>query len=709
MRLTWGVFAALAATAVAAAPSFGAGTAPGKPGERSNWTNADKTAFGTAVEPRSKVWFTVERGSLTEVFYPRLDVPNVRTLQFVVAGKGWAERERAATTWRVEPSGRSLAYTLVNRDRQGRYRISKTLVTDPARASVLIRVRFDVLRGGPLRLFALYDPSLDNSVMGDRARGRAVLRARDGDVASALVASVPFGLTSSGFFGRSDGWQDLRADGELDHTYRRAIGGNVVQTAQIGSGSHQSLTFTLALGFGSSGDEAADAARAALGKGFRDRAAAYRQGWRTYLAGLRRAPASTKGNEFLKRQYHMSAMQLRAHEDKTDRGAYVASPSVPWRWESPQLTDTPRGDTAVYHMVWGRDLYQIGTGLIATGDVDGAKRAVRWLFSRQQLPDGHFPQNSWTDGEEFWDAVQMDQVALPIVLAWQLGPAVSSRYWEGIRAGADFIVATGPSTASDRWENAQGYSPGTIAAQIAGLVCAAEVAQAEGDAMRAAQYLATADDWAMQVDSWTYTTTGPLGPGSYYERIDDNGDPNDGHTIELSDGGGAHDERAIVDATFLELVRLGIKAPGDSHITSTLQVIDDELRAETPNGAFWHRYQFDGYGEFDDGRPWFFDGEGRVWPLLAGERGEYAVAAGRSGLRHLRAMARAANAGRPIPEQVWDEAGNPTRWGFQMGEGTLSATPLAWAHAQYVRLAQSIDAGRPVEQPEVVACRYAGC
>jgi glucoamylase len=72
-------------------------------------------------------------------------------------------------------------------------------------------------------------------------------------------------------------------------------------------------------------------------------------------------------------------------------------------------------------------------------------------------------------------------------------------------------------------------------------------------------------------------------------------------------------------------------------------------------------------------------------------------------------MARTANAGLMMPEQVWDTnppVGSP---GYATGTPTRSSTPLGWSHAQFVRLAWSIDAGRPVETPAPVACRYQGC
>jgi glucoamylase len=711
--MRWGIALPTLLAAVlwtGAAPAGARAQAPGAPGVHTTWPNADKDGFGTAFGG-SPVWFTHERGSLTEVFYPAIDRPDVRWLQLAVGdGRSWTVTERGAMRHSVRLTDpHALSYQVTSTDRRRRFRIVEDYATDPSRSTLLVHVQFQSLTGRPLRLYALYDPSLGNSETGDTgwSAGGALL-ARDGGISSALRASVPFGRTSTGFVGRSDGLRDL-ADGRMDSSFRRAGPGNIMQTAELGRRPVRSAAFTLALGFGRSPQAAAAAAGRSLAQGFPAVQAGYAAGWHRYLASLPAPPSSVRASAFLRREYDVSLMVVRAHEDKRHPGAFVASPTVPWTWESPTLTQTPRGDTAVYHMVWARDLYQMGTALLAAGDRAGSTSAVRWLFARQQLPDGHFPQNSWTDGQQFWTATQMDQASFPTIIAWQLGPAVARSEWAGIRRAADFVAAHGPATESDRWENAAGYSPATIAAEIAGLVCAADVARSAGDAADAQRWLATADGWAAHVNSWTYTTTGPLGSGRYYLRIDGNRNPNDGAPIALSDGGGTWDERRIVDPSFLELVRLGIERPDDPHITSTLPVIDRLLEVHTPNGPYWHRYDHDGYGEFPDGRPWDLAGRGRAWPLLTGERGEYELAAGhpQRALALLTTLAKAGGNSMLLPEQVWDVRGDPTRWGFRLGEGTLSATPLAWPHAQFIRLAWGIAHGSPVETPSVVACRYA--
>ena len=137
-----------------------------------------------------------------------------------------------------------------------------------------------------------------------------------------------------------------------------------------------------------------------------------------------------------------------------------------------------------------------------------------------------------------------------------------------------------------------------------------------------------------------------------------------------------------------------------------MSVVDEVLKVTTPDGDMFHRYNHDFYGEnAKSGKGWTnSDGDtGRLWPILTGERGEYELANGRSAASFLEAMARAGNDGFMIPEQVWDRS---DQFGFVFGKGTGSATPLAWSMAEFVRLALSIEAGKPVETPKIVADRY---
>jgi glucoamylase len=713
-RRPLGTVCALALVTVvggAVVPAQAESPAPGYPGEAADWSPGDKDGFGTAIGALdSKVWYTLNDGALSEVFAPRIDNPSSRDTQLVVTdGATFTDREDEDTAHRVElVDARALVYRQVNTATSGRYRITKTYTTDPARSAVLVDVQFESLDGNPYQVYVLHDVGLGLNANDDTGRtASGGLVATDGMQSSAVLASDGFTRTSNGYLGRSDGYSDLSGDFVLDDPYDAATTpGNVVQIGQThltGIGDAQRLT--LALGFGTTEDDAADSADAALGEGFDAALDAYAQGWHEYLDGLAPVPASA---EQWRTEYDVSAMVIAASEDKTFRGGFVASPGKPWAWAN-ELQHFP-----VYHEVWSRDLYQHATALIAMGDTAAAERALDHLWTVQQRPDGSFPQNARLDGEAVFGGLQLDEVAFPIVLSHQLG-RTGPEDWEHVRRSADFLVATGPRTDQERWENLAGYSPSTIAAEIAGLVTAAEIARANGDAARTDRYLATADQWQRDLGRYTVTSNGPLSAEPYFLRITDNGDANTGVEIQIADGGPLIDQRRVLDPSFLDAVRLGIVDAADPAVLNTLGLIDRELGYDTANGRFWHRSSFDGYGEKADGSQWepvdpgSRETIGRGWPLLTGERGEYELAAGTSAQERLDTMARSADdSSYFLAEQVWDDQppsaeGSP----FVPGEPTFSATPLSWTHAGFIRLAHAIDAGRPVDTPDVVACRYA--
>ncbi|MBV8859657.1 MAG: glucan 1,4-alpha-glucosidase [Acidobacteria bacterium] len=670
--------------------------APGAPGKDAQWPGAGKEAVGTSNTEGSKVWFTLRGGVLDEVYYPTVDVANTQTLKFVVTGcGGGAPPGEEAALHRLEITDpRALSFRQTSETHA--YTLKKSYTTDPERPVLLIDVEFDGRCRALQRLYVYYDPSLGNSGMHDTAWTQdGALLASDGDKASALVSSEGFAETSNGFAGTSDGLEELSRQGILAHRYARAADGNVAQVGEVGRRT------TLALGFGKDAAEALSNARASLAKGFAKTRAEYEQGWHDYLQALRRVDPKYQA------QYDMAAMVLKAHEDKSYRGAMIASLSVPWGGGA----NANEANVGGYHLVWSRDLYQVATAFMALGDKASAERALDYLFRVQQKPDGSFPQNSWLDGRPFWGSLQLDEVAYPLVLSYQLGRFDPDTFVKHVRPAADFIVTHGPSTPQERWEEKSGYSPSTIAAEIAGLVCAADIARRNGDEVSASIYLAAADEFARSVERWTATTTGPHGDRNYYLRLSFNEDPDDGAPFDVGNGGGTFDEREIVDAGFLELVRLGIRSPQDPLVAKSLNVIDKVIKVETPHGPGFYRYNHDGYGEMDDGRNWNWDGKytgkGRLWALLSGERGEYELASGRraDAVRRLDTMAGFANEGLMIPEQVWDSPASP-RPGFKFGEGTGSATPLAWSMAQFVRLATNIQEGRNLDTPDIVAARY---
>ena len=592
-------------------------------GDDAYWPTAAKNGFGTSTTLTSKVWFTLADGVMTEVFYPTVDMPNVRRLQFQVLTGTKIENEIDDTVHRLElPNPSSLTFRQVNTAKSGAYTITKVYITDPRRSSVLIRVDFTTRIDA--HLYLNYVPFSEKSVL----------------------------------------------------------------MSNCGLPALQRRQCTLALGFGETTAKATATARASLARDFTEVMHEYELGWQKYVAALPRI-------EKHQRQFNMAAMVLKGLEDKTFRGAVIASPSTPWG--GGQRPDQP--PVSGYHAVWSRDLYHIATAFDALGDRATANRLLDYLFRIQQRPDGSFPQNSWVDGRPIGGGLQMDQVALPLVLAYQLDRYERQLWLKHIKPAADFIVRRGPRTDQDRWEEKPGYSPATIAAEIAGLVCAAEIAKINADKVSAKRYLDTADAWEKKIEQWTVTKGGDV--SGYYLRITENDDPNDGAKMEINSSSLIVDERKILDAGFLELVRLGIKTPQDRTIVESLKLIDQLIKVQTPVGEAWYRYNHDAYGETPDGGK--YDGRngvGRLWTLLTGERGEYELAAGdiESARKRLDTLAAFANDGLMIPEQVWERD----------GAGTGSATPLAWSMAQFIRLAMSIERGRNVETPRVVWERYGG-
>ncbi|RIV18184.1 hypothetical protein D2Q93_14410 [Alicyclobacillaceae bacterium I2511] len=701
------------------APSL-RGMAPGGEGVPATWTTGAKDGIGTSFynpdqgPSLSNVWYTLSGGTLTEVYYPDVSCANLRVLQLAITdGLSFSDLEETDTTHKVElvfPD--ALIYRQTNTAKSGKYRIEKTYVTHPQQHALLVLVSFYALVGNvaDYRQFVYVNPVMNNGGRQVHAEiysddESTVLLTSSSDKSMAVAASAPFVKASAGYAGVSDGLSELKQTFDLGSVYAYASNGNVTQIAQVQPGGEgNQCTYTLAIGFGPDEQAAVKAATTALADRFEAVVQTYRTQWQTYLSQLSPPPTGDTV------QYNVAVMVLKAHEDKRHPGAMVASLTIPW---GDKVVST-EGGIGGYHLVWSRDFYQVVSTLLSIGDRPLAKRCLRYLDEVQQQPDGSFPQNSWLDGTPYWRGLQMDQVAFPILLAYQLGEI--ARYPTLVKPAADFIVENGPFTAQERWEENSGYSPSTLAAEIAGLVVAAKMAHDTEDLRSAALYLATADDWVRHVKSWTLVNNGPLSEQPYFLRISDTQNPADGHWIEIKNGGGWRPKDEIVDAGFLELVRLGILAPDDPVVTHSLDVVDEILRYDAPYGPVWKRYNQDGYGEQSDGSPYHGNGMGRPWPLLAGERGEYEVAFDKSpqqtapthlyGPRKLLAtLAGAANDGYLIPEQVWD--GNPVpQRNLYPGGGTGSATPLAWAMAQYIRLSQCIRQGRIVEMPDEVVERY---
>jgi len=290
--------------------------------------------------------------------------------------------------------------------------------------------------------------------------------------------------------------------------------------------------------------------------------------------------------------------------------------------------------------------------------------------------------------------------------------------WPMVRRAASFLVRTGPVTQQDRWEEDGGYSPFTLAVEIAALLAASDFAEANGDARLASYLRETADAWNAHVERWTYVAGTELarrvGVDGYYVRIAppevaDAASPMGGFVpIKNRPAGESRAPSAfIVSPDALALVRFGLRAADDPRIRNTVTVIDAILKTETATGPVWHRYSQDGYGEHEDGSAFDGTGVGRGWPLLAGERAHYELARGdvAEAARLLHVMAAQTSPGGLIPEQVWDAPDNPGRELFN-GRPSGSAMPLVWAHAEYIKLLRSLRDGRVFDMPPQPVQRY---
>ncbi len=766
--------AGAAASARTAAAASAAGTAPGAPGTMSHFDLARKDCVGTSRTPGSKVWYTVADGVLSDVYEPTIDNTNVSTLQYILTdGSTFTDLQTRDMTYTVSADPTGMACTVTSSDAAVGVRLVTTYITDPVRDTVLMRTRLEAMPGSHVTVSGLHlYARLDAHVNGDGGGGSSNAGGNDGAIDSsrgnpvpvisststlsqavnrdyavptfmALTSSSPAGAASVGYAGTaSDGLTQLDATRTLT-SYDTAQDGHVVATEDVTP--PRDGVVTLALGFGRTQASAAGTAAASLASPFVLAGARYLAGWAAYDSGLRRPPSHIPGQSGaraadLRRRYYLSANVLKASEDKTYPGAIVASLASPWGQAVPAGTAVNGKPVyfGSYREVFSRDLYEAFTGLLTDGDIATARAATLFLFDHQQLANGQLPRNSLINGAAAPDTggTQLDETAYPILMALQSGLAGDTALWQQhIRPAADFLVARGPSFGSERWEEQSGYSPSTIAAEIAGLTAASVIAADHGDTARARLYQATADHFQRTIKNWDVTTTGP-DAARYFIRLSKTGDPDAAITYNLGNGGPNADQRQVIDGGFQELVRLGELPVSDQDITASLGVLDKQISVSTPSGTGYYRYgtaasagSADGYGDCYQpsqtsctvpGEPWptTNTGTGHLWPVLSGERAESDVASGNvtGASALLQAMARFSSGVGLVPEQAWEDPNLPASpfgsdpatasIGFTDGKAAGSASPLTWAQAQELRLILDIGAGRTLETPSVTTHRY---
>jgi glucoamylase len=656
--------------------------APGGPGIEPRWTSSAKTGVGTALTLQSRLWFTLSHGILNEIYFPRVDQACTRDFGLIVTdGREYFSEEKRHCTFQNLPIEPGVpAYQLTNTCETGRYRIEKEVLTDPWRNVVLQKIRFVPLQGnlGDYRVYALLASHLGNMGYGNTGwvgdyKGTPMLFAERDSCALALASSAPLLRRSVGFVGVSDSWRDLSEHFQMTWEYDRAENGNIALTAEIGLAACEG-EFILALGFGGIWAEAGQQALSSLLTSYATTRKDYVLHWQNWQRTLKQLDEKPREKDL----YRASVAVVRSHESKDFLGGIIASLSIPWGFN--------KGDEDLggYHLIWPRDLVESAGGLLAAGAHDDALRVLHYLEATQEAA-GYWAQNMWLDGRPYWSGSQMDETAFPILLV-------------------DLLR--------------RGYSPFTLAAEVAALLAAADLAEMMGQPQPAEFLRQMADTWNDNIERWTYAVNSDLarqlGVEGYYVRItpadgDGAASPLQGFVPIKNRAIDSSNARAveIVSPDALALVRFGLRSPDDPRMVNTIKVVDELLRVKLPQGPVWYRYNGDGYGEHEDGSPFDGTGVGRPWPLLAGERAHYELAAGRAASAEalLGVMENSTGASRLIPEQVWDTTDIAERELFA-GKASGSACPLVWAHSEYIKLRRSLVDGKIFDQPPQTVERY---
>jgi glucoamylase len=696
--------------------------APGGPGIEPRWTTSAKSGVGASLDSASRVWFSLSHGIVNEIYYPRVDQACIRDMGLIITdGKNFFSEEKRDTRNEIETLEDGVpAYLMNNICNDGRYRIEKEVLTDPYRDTFLQQIRFYPLKGAikNYHVYVLLAPHLGNRGMGNTAwlgdyKGHKMLFAERDGISLALACSQPWLKRSVGYVGTSDGWQDLDTNKQMTWEYERAENGNVALTGEIEL-PDAGEPFLLALGFGLNPAEAGHRALASLLDGYDHARKEYIRQWQDWQKHCKSLESVSPSKKEL---YRTSAMVMRVHEAKRFPGGTIASLSIPW--------GSTKGDDDLggYHLVWPRDQVETAGGLLAAGAKEDALRVIYYLEYTQE-EDGHWPQNMWLDGNPYWGGIQMDETAFPILLVdlavreGLLDDVKEARLWPMVKRAAGFLVSNGPVSPQDRWEEDPGYSPFTLAAEIAALLAAATLAERAKEPELAEYLRQTADAWNESIERWTYASDTDLakkmGVEGYYVRISppqvaEASSPTQGYVPIKNRPPGDSEEEAyeIVSPDALALVRFGLRDPEDPRILNTIKVIDKMLKVNTPFGPAWHRYNDDGYGEHEDGSGFDGTGIGRAWPLLTAERAHYELAKGdtKAARRLMEALESFSNQGGMISEQIWDSDDIPEQE-LYCGKPSGSAMPLVWAHAEYVKLCRSLSDGKVFDMPPQTVERY---
>lgn len=690
-------------------------TAPGQPGNPGRWTSSQKTGVGTAPFTRSRIWFTISHGIINEVYFPNVDKPNTRDMQFIVTDgvDFFSEEKRDCFSESKNLKPGVGAYQIINRCKQNQFEIRKTIFCNPYSATLIQETEFVPLVDKKFKVFVLLAPHIygycaHNSGSIEEYKGEHYLTAFHEYIHLALGCSVPFLSMSCGYVGISDGWTELKANKYLKNTYDTAPDGNIALTGEIDLEKSKGK-FSLVLSFGTTFYEAAKEAKASFYHDPQHLIKKNIEGWEEII---NKRPKISFIDEKSKALYDASVMVLNVHLGKIVPGNVIASLSIPW--------GESKGDNDLggYHLIWPRDLVEIAGGFLAAGQEENARLILHFLSSIQEA-DGHFAQCLWHSGEPYWNNIQMDETALPVILAGGLKRRGALKWldpWPLVQKAVTYLAKNGPVTLQDRWEEDGGYTPFTLACEISALLIGAKFFEERGLKQTAEYLREVADCWNSNIERWTYTSNSSLCKqaqvNGYYVRItpDKPVMNKTDEIIEVKNRPADHRFKPaseIVSTDALALVRFGLRAPDDPRILDTVKVIDYLLKIETKRGPSWRRYNEDGYGEHENGDSFDGTGIGRGWPLLAGERAHYEIALKNYARAKELLLALVEQSGEHylIPEQIWDSKDIPDKLLFN-GQPTLGAMPLVWAHAEYIKLVVSLENKAVYDCPTETTERY---
>lgn len=692
----------------------------GFPGSLPHWQPGPKLAVGTAISTSSNVWFTIGESHLNEIYFPRVDLVAINDLKFVVSdGQDYLADEEFATAQDVDwLAPDAPAFKTISTAQDGYFKLEKIVITSPVNDSLLLNIKFTNLAKRPLKLYLVINPRLGN--MGYHNSGHIstylnsdhqetlALNANCKNIVLSAIIDRPIAQASVGYVGYSDGLTDLVLHKNLTTNYQVANDGHISLVAEIELDDNPETEFNLAIGFSNNFDLAFKLAQANLKIPFEQHLADYIASWQAWHAQRK----GLKLDDFAKK----SLTVLKVHQSKNPEGGLIAGLASPWG--NSRSDDDPIG----YHIVWTRDMVESAGGFLAVGMDQEFRSMINFLVSTQR-EDGHWPQNMWIDGQAFWRGVQMDETALPVILiylGYRHGALKKNDlidYWPMVKKALGYIVRNGPITSQDRWEEDPGYTPFTIATEITALNIGAEFAEINHE-LKLVNYLhELADNWFLGIDRWMLADNTALGlrygVKEYYMRIA----PVDQSLVNKSsidvnvknvDSQQANQSAAeLISPDCLALVRFGLRLADDPRIVDSLKLIDQLLKKETPSGESWHRYNYDGYGETVDGQPFSGLGVGRLWPLLTGERAHYEILNNNLAYAQKLAkdMTKMASKSGLLPEQIWDQSDIPANKLF-FGRPTGSAMPLAWAHAEYLKLIRSIDDQEVFDFPVINRQKY---